>query len=215
VQLQFQGPVPVTAEGVPALQRFAEGVEKEPCPFAVPQAPLTSRPAKQFAVDPPFNPAQIQFHGPVPVMAEGVPALQRFTEGADKEPCPSAGPQAPLTSRLAEQFAVDPPFNPAQIQFHGPVPVMAEGVPALQRFAEGATKDACPFAEPQAPLTSRFAEQPSVAPPFDPAQVQFQGPVPVTPEGVPALQRFAEGVVKEPCPFAESQAPSIGVPEAP
>jgi hypothetical protein len=107
--------------------------------------------------------------------------------------------------RLAEQLTVVPPFDPAQVQCHGPFPVTLEAFPALQRFDVGALRKLSPFAEPQAP--SRLAEQLAVVPPLDPVQVQVQGPVPLIPEAVPALQRFDVGAVEKPCPFAEPQAP--------
>src|SRR5208283_341863 len=101
----------------------------------------------QFALEPPFDPPQVQLHGPLPETEDAVPALQRFEVGALNKLCPFDEPHAPLTSRLAEQFAGDPPFDPAQVQFHGPVPVSAEAVPALQRFELGAVVKPCPFDE--------------------------------------------------------------------
>ena len=207
VQVQLHGPDPETVDAVPALQRFELGALKKPCPFDEPHAPLTSRLAEQFALDPPLDPVQVQLHGPLPVSAEAVPALQKFELGAVVKLCPFDEPHAPLTSRLAEQFALVPPFDPVQVQFHGPVPVSVEAEPALQRFELGALKKSCPFDEPHAPLTSRLAEQLAVDPPFDPVQVQFHGPVPVTVEAVPALQKFELGAVVKLCPFDEPHAP--------
>ena len=41
--------------------------------------------------------------------------------------------------RFAEQFAVEPPPAPVQVQVHGlPLPVTELGVPALQRLVVGA-----------------------------------------------------------------------------
>src|SRR5208283_4248623 len=137
--------------------RFELGAVVKPCPFDEPQVPLTSRLAEQLALDPPLDPAQLQLHGPLPETVEAEPALQRFELGALVKPCPFDEPHAPLTSRLAEQLAVDPPLDPAQDQFHGPVPVSAEAVPVLQRFELGAVVKPCPFDEPHAPLTSGLA----------------------------------------------------------
>lgn len=38
---------------------------------------------------------------------------------------------------VALQLAVVPPPIPAQVQVHGPVPVTADGVPAVQRLVVG------------------------------------------------------------------------------
>jgi hypothetical protein len=140
---------------------------------------------------------------------EAVPALQRFDAGCVTKLFPFDDPQVPITSSLAVQFAVEPPFNPAQIQFHGPVPVSTEVVPALQRFDVGAVGKLFPLAEPQTPFISRFAEHCAVVPPFDPAQAQSHGPFPVTLEAVPAAQSLDVGSVKKLFPFAQPQAPFI------
>jgi hypothetical protein len=54
----------------------------------------------------------------------------------------------------AEYCAVVPPFDPAQLQLHGPEPLTAEAVPALHRLVVGAVEVGTPFAEPQEPLTT-------------------------------------------------------------
>jgi len=82
---------------------------------------------------PPLDPAQVQSHGPFPVTLEALPALQRFDVGALSKSSPFAEPQAPFTSSSAEHFAVEPPFDPAQLQFHGPFPVTLDAVPPVQR----------------------------------------------------------------------------------
>ena len=46
-----------------------------------------------------------------------------------------------------------PPFNPAQLQAQGPVPVTVEALPAEQRLVVGAVGTVVPFADPQAPFT--------------------------------------------------------------
>ena len=52
----------------------------------------------------------------------------------------------------AEQVAVVPPFVLLQLQFHVTVPVTDEGVPLVQRLAEGAIVKVWPPAVPQVPL---------------------------------------------------------------
>jgi hypothetical protein len=142
--------------------------------------------AEQFSVVPPFDPSQVQFHGPLPVTLEVLPALQRFDVGAFSKLSPFADPHAPFTSRLAEQLALEPPFTPSQVHFHAPFPVTVETIPAPQRFDVGSVTKSPLFAEPQAPFISIFAEQFAVAPPLDPEQVQSHCPLFVTEEGVPA-----------------------------
>lgn len=44
----------------------------------------------------------------------------------------------PLTSSCAEQDASEPPLLPAQVQFHGPVPLTDDAAPVLQRPVVGA-----------------------------------------------------------------------------
>ncbi len=53
---------------------------------------------------------------------------------------------------LALQFAVVPPYRPAQFQVQGPTPLTAVAFPALQRFVVGALVNVPPFELPQAPL---------------------------------------------------------------
>src|SRR3954471_18503516 len=52
------------------------------------------------------------------------------------------------------QLAVVPPLLPAQLHFQGPLPVIAEAVPAVQRLFVGAAEKLAPFEEPHAPLTA-------------------------------------------------------------
>jgi hypothetical protein len=195
-QDQSQGPGPVTLVAFPALQRFVIGARVKLSSFAAPHAPFTMIFAEQCAVAPPFDPAQVQVQGPFPVTIDGLPALHRPDEGfSDKFPLLEE-PQTPITSTLAEQLAGDPPLMPTQVQSHGPVPVTAEGVPALQRFNVGAFRKLFPRAEPQAPFTSRLAEQLAGGPPLDPAQVQLHGPFPFMEDAFPALQRFDFGAIR-------------------
>ncbi len=110
--------------------------------------------AEQLAFVPPFTPWHVQDHGPEPLTGEAAPVLQRLEVGAEVQVPPLLLPHTPFTSILAEQFAAVPPFDPAQVQFHGPTPVTVEAVPALQRFDVGTVKKACPFAEPHTPFTA-------------------------------------------------------------
>ncbi len=55
---------------------------------------------------------------------------------------------------LAEQLAVEPPFDPVQLHVHGPVPLTAVAVPVLQRLVAGAEVNVPPFEEPQEPFTA-------------------------------------------------------------
>ena len=65
-----------------------------------------------------------------------------------------------------------------------------------------------PAAEGVTLQVGRFAEQPSVEPPFAPVQVQLHGlPVPVTALAVPAVQRLVAGAVVKVPLFAEPQTP--------
>jgi hypothetical protein len=223
--IQSHGPEPVTVEAFPALQRFVVGAVLTATPFAKPHMPLTgglvARGAAQELVEPPLEPAHIQSHGPVPVTAEAAPTLQRFVVGLVLAATPFAEPQMPLTGVTppeatgAAQALFVPPLEPAHIQSHGPVPATAEAVPALHRFAVGAVLVALAFAEPHTPLTgvvppelvARGAAQELVEPPLEPAHIQSHGPVPVTAEAAPTLQRFAVGAVLVAVSFAEPQEP--------
>jgi hypothetical protein len=57
----------------------------------------------------------------------------------------------------AEQLAVVPPLEPAQLHVHGPAPVTEDAVPAEQRLVEGADDAGVPFADPHTPLTAAAA----------------------------------------------------------
>jgi hypothetical protein len=103
-------------------------------------------------------PAQLHDHGPLPPTVDAVPALQRLAVGALLSLPPFEEPHAPFTgcaeaTFFAEQVAVVPPPLPAQLHDHGPLPLIVEAVPALQRLAVGAPLSLPPFEEPHAPLT--------------------------------------------------------------
>lgn len=50
-QVQSHGPLPVTAEAVPALHRLAVGALLAAVPFAEPQAPLTKPPSDELPLE--------------------------------------------------------------------------------------------------------------------------------------------------------------------
>lgn len=123
----------------------------------------------------------------------------------------------------AEQLALVPPPEPLQDQVQGPVPDAAEAVPAEHRLAVGAEERLVPLAEPQAPFTfttTGRAWQLTVPPEF-PWQVQVQGPVPDTVEGVPAEHKLAGTEAwaenwsgKNACPLAGPQTPPLATKPA-
>ena len=49
-------------------------------------------------------------------------------------------------------MAVVPPFDPVQFHDHGPLPLTAVDVPALQRLVLGSDVKVPPFDEPQTPF---------------------------------------------------------------
>ena len=173
----------------------------------------------QVAVVPLPAPAQLHVHGPLPLTVSAVPALQRFAVGATISVWPSDAPHAPLTAvttsacLLAVQLAVVPPFAPAQLHVHGPLPLTDDAVPELHRLAAGAAVNAWPSDEPQAPfIAAAFAaEQLAVVPSFAPAQLHVHGPLPLTAEAVPVLQRFVEGITVNVWPLDEPHVPFTGV----
>ena len=161
---------------------------------------------------PPAEPAQDQVHGPLPLTADAVPALRRLVVGALVRLVPFEEPHAPLTAadEGAPHTAVEPPLLPAQLHDRGPLPLTADAVPALQRLVVGAVLTTTPFAGPHCPFcaeASFCAEQVAVVPPLLPTQLQLQGPVPVTVVAVPALQSLVVGALVKPAPFEGPHAP--------
>jgi hypothetical protein len=220
VQLQFHGPLPVTDEAVPVVQRLAVGLLLKLSPFDEPQAPFSGvvfSEAKHSAVVPPLLPAQLQSHGPLPVTDEAVPVVQRLAFGSLLRLSPLDNPHAPFTAAglsAAEHCAAVPPLLPVQLQSHGPLPVTDETVPVVHRLVVGLLVRLSPFDEPQAPLTGvgfSDAVHNAVAPPLLPAQLQSQGPLPVTDEAVPVVQRLMAGLLLKLSPFDEPQAPFTGL----
>jgi len=159
-------------------------------------------------------PAQLHDHGPEPLTVEAAPELQRLV-GVEAMVCPLDEPHVPFTGggkSCAEQEAVVPPLEPAQLQLHGPVPETVEAVPVLHRLVVGADGRVMPLEEPQAPFTGgglSCAEQVAVVPPLEPEQLQDQGPEPLTAEAVPVLHRLV-GVDARVCSFELPQAPFVG-----
>lgn len=143
IQVQFHGPVPSTDDGVPLLQRLVVGIVVVLIPCEVPQVALTARVgAVHGAFAPPFDPAQVQFQGPVPETVDGEPVVQRLVVGVDETALLCEVPQTPATGvttlvLLALQDAVVPPSNPRQFQFHGPEPETDVGDPVEQRPVVG------------------------------------------------------------------------------
>jgi hypothetical protein len=166
-------------------------------------------------VAPPFDPAQLQLHGPLPETEDAVPALHRLAAGAAVRSAPFEEPHAPLTaggSAFAEHCAVVPPFDPAQLHVHGPLPLRCETVPALHRLVAGIAFAVVPLALPHAPLTGgdegvSEAWHDAGVPPFVPAQLHDHGPLPETDDAAPALHRLPEGAVLNCAPSDAPQAP--------
>jgi hypothetical protein len=85
---------------------------------------------------------------------------------------------APGFNTGAKHDAAVPPFDPAQDQVQGPLPLTDEAEPVPHRLEAGAEETAVPLAEPHAPLMGPTtgvvfgAWHCAVAPPFDPAQLQ-------------------------------------------
>jgi hypothetical protein len=129
-------------------------------------------------------------------------------------------PVEPVEASLSEHVAVEPPLLPPQLHDHGPLPLTADVVPVVQRFAVGAVLTDAPFALPHAPLTgcaeaTFVAEQVAVVPPLLPSQLHDHGPLPLTAVAVPVVQRLAVGALLSLPPFEEPQAPftAVGVVE--
>ena len=112
-----------------------------------------------------------------------------------------------IVSALAVQLAFVPVFAPLQVQLHGPEPLTADAVPELQRLAVGAIARFAPLLLPQPPFTIKAAEQESVVPVFAPLQVQLHGPLPLTADAVPEVQRLAAGAALRSAPLLLPQAP--------
>ena len=112
--------------------------------------------AEQLALVPPLLPTQLQFAKSLPtVTAEAVPLEHRLVVGGLLKVWPFDKPHCPLIAVCrsgAEHCALVPPFDPVQLHDHGPVPLMADAVPLLQRLVVGAVLTATLLALPQLPL---------------------------------------------------------------
>ncbi len=204
LQFQLHGPEPPTAVAVPAEQRFEEGAEVTPTPFADPHTPFCMSGAEHDVFVPPFAPLQSHVHGPVPETAVGVPFTQRLELGADIVPTPFALPHVPLMAQSGlafEQLAVVPPPDPTQ--FH--VRVVLHAVAPLSPDTD--PDEHAPAVELHTPFTTQtgFAfEQFAVVPPPDPTQfhvrVVLHAVAPLSPDTDPV----------EHAPAVELHAPLTG-----
>lgn len=125
MQVQAQGPLPVTEEAVPELHKFKVGAEQYDDPLAEPQAAGVTILEPQEAVVPPLEPVQVQDQGPDPVTADEVPELHKLAEGAVQLVVPLAVPQVPFTMagftvKLALQLPVPPDPVTVKVQFSVP-----------------------------------------------------------------------------------------------
>jgi hypothetical protein len=134
--------------------------------------------------------------------------------GTGSEPLAAVEPvePEPVEVSLSEHEAVEPPLLPPQVQLQGPLPLTADAVPVLQRLALGFALTVAAFELPHAPLTgcaevTFLAKQVTVVPPPLPAQVHAHGPLPLTVDAVPALQRGAVGALVRLPPFEGPHAP--------
>jgi hypothetical protein len=205
-----------TADAVPALHRLVAGAVLTVVPLTEPHAPFTGcGPDEHVAVVPPSRPRQLHPYCPCPDDTTDVafPAAHRLVVGSAVEVDPFALPHTPLVPASGtRQSATPPPLLPRHAHAHGPVPDTGDAVPVAHRFVDGAALTATPFADPHCPPVPEFtgAEHCTVVPVPLPAQLQFQGPVPVTVEGVPALHRLPAGATVVITPFAGPHCPFTG-----
>ncbi len=82
MQVQVQGPLPLTVLVDPAAQRLLAGFDVKMPPSDVPHVPLINRLAEQAAVL--VEPVQFQVQKvPLLIGVVAVPALQRLVEGTE------------------------------------------------------------------------------------------------------------------------------------
>lgn len=185
VQFQFHGPLPVTLEAEPSVQSPVVGAT-----LNGPVAPHTAGLlAAQLAAPLPL--AHVHCHALVVLatLPERVePAAQRLLLGVVAKTPLFAVPHA--TGAIAAlHAAVVAPC--AQLQLHGPLPVISEAAPIPQRFV-GVEVSVLPLSVPQVAGVIA-ALQAAVCEPF--VQFQFHGPVPVTLEAEPTPHRLEVGAV--------------------
>jgi hypothetical protein len=134
-----------------------------------------------------------------------VPLLESLPAAEMKKTLPLA-----RVPNWVEQLAVEPPLEPAQAHDHGPIPLTTDAVPTLQSAVVGGRLLAVPFAAPHCPFTPEErseAEQLAVEPPWVPAQLHDQGPVPATDEAVPAEHNPVVGALETDALFDTPQVP--------
>jgi hypothetical protein len=155
VHVHVHGPEPVTLDAVPVLQRPDIGVVVTAVSLAVPHTPLVKDgDAAQDALEPLLIPWHTHDHGPAPLMTEAVPALQRLVVGALASVPPFDVPHTPFVAFNAVQLVLVPPFKPAQLHVHGPVPATDDVVPEAHKLMVGALVKSAPFDVPHPPLTA-------------------------------------------------------------
>jgi hypothetical protein len=98
LQVQVQGPLPLTDVAVPVVQRLVVGALVRLAPLEDPHWPLSRRLASQLAAEPPLLPLQAQVHGPLPLTDVAVPVVQRLVVGALVRLDPLEDPHWPLTA---------------------------------------------------------------------------------------------------------------------
>ena len=113
--------------------------------------------------------------------------------------CPFTG-----TSTGAEHEALVPPFDPPQLQLHGPVPMAADVVPDEQRLAVGALRVATPLADPHLPVIAGDPLRQMTTLPLEThSQSHTFVPTGAGMLGVPGLQRPVVGALLNWVPLAE------------
>lgn len=96
------------------------------------------RGAAQFIFVPPLMPPHDQFQFvPTALTPDGLPEEHKAV-GVFTSPTPFAVPHTPSIFLMAEQFAVEPPFDPAHVHEYGPEPDTLDGAPNAHRLVDGA-----------------------------------------------------------------------------
>ena len=226
-QLHVHGPWPLTALEIPAEQSEPLGMVSVGTPLEAPHMPTIGgggvRGAVQLTVMPPFTPIQLQFHGPLPLISDVMPAEQRLSVGRSSKATPLEDPQSPfsegpggggafgITLDVVHVLAM-PPFMPEQVHVHGPSPLTALATPLSHKLTVGAAGITAFAAAPQVPSTlvwvCEAAEQLTLTPPPEPTQLHIHGPDPVTSVLVPLVQRSERGADLWIEPFTGPQIPS-------
>jgi len=186
VQLHVQGPLPLTDEAVPALQRLLAGALEKVPPLELPHAPLTG-------VDATPNSA-VTFVAVFIVTAQVPVPLHPPLQPVKVEPEAAVAVSVTLAPLLYDAVPV--------VTFQLIVPELAVTVPLPPPdfVTVRVNCDGC----------WRLAEQVAVVPPPDPVQLQVQGPLPLRDEAVPALQKLLAGALVNVPPLELPQAPLTG-----